>query len=97
MAPPPSTTAKPAFGIQKGGEDTGLSAGAGAEGTKAKGKRGKVALGPGYSALDWNRLSSSGKNLRGTAGFPLRVTMDELKKVRLELISEDYGADERLA
>ncbi|EIW67529.1 hypothetical protein TREMEDRAFT_18995, partial [Tremella mesenterica DSM 1558] len=39
----------------------------------------KVALTPGHSPLDWARLTSSGKNLRGTKSFPLRVTMDELK------------------
>ncbi|KAK1925619.1 putative heme binding protein [Papiliotrema laurentii] len=69
MAPPPSTTVKPAFGIQA----------AEAPVKKTKG-RGKVALTPGHSALDWARLTSSGKDLRGTGPGFLRVTMDELKK-----------------
>lgn len=43
--------------------------------------RGKVALEPGHSALDWARLTKSGANLRGFYGPPMRVTMEELKKV----------------
>ena len=70
MAPPPSTTAKPAFGMQNG-----------APISKAK-RREKVALGPGYSPLDWARLTQSGRNLRGVEG-PKRVTLDELAKVCL--------------
>jgi hypothetical protein len=70
MAPPPSTTAKPAFGMQNG-----------APISKAK-RREKVALGPGYSPLDWARLTQSGRNLRGVEG-PKRVTLDELAKVSL--------------
>jgi cytochrome b involved in lipid metabolism len=70
MAPPPSTTAKPAFGMQNG-----------APVSKAK-RREKVALGPGYSPLDWARLTQSGRNLRGVEG-PKRVTLDELAKVSL--------------
>jgi hypothetical protein len=68
MAPPPSTTAKPAFGMQNG-----------APVSKAK-RREKVALGPGYSPLDWARLTQSGRNLRGVEG-PKRVTLEELAKV----------------
>lgn len=48
-------------------------------------KRQKVALAPGCSPLDWAKLKSSGKDLRGTGATQgnfgyLRVTMDELKK-----------------
>ncbi|KAH8090454.1 cytochrome b5 [Filobasidium floriforme] len=47
-------------------------------------KRQKVALAPGCSPLDWAKLKSSGKDLRGPCAAPgfgyLRVTMDELKK-----------------
>ena len=49
-------------------------------------KRQKVALAPGCSPLDWAKLKSSGKDLRGTGGATagnfgyMRVTMDELKK-----------------
>jgi hypothetical protein len=97
MAPPPSTTKKPDFGIQPGGMDTekhgngvaptmtttttsGLGVAA-KTAVKSKGKKGKVALAPGHSALDWARLTQSGKNIRGTDRFPLRVTMEELKRV----------------
>jgi hypothetical protein len=82
MAPPPSTTKKPDFGIQKGGDTStaGPRGGLGAT-SKPKGKKGKVALAPGCSALDWARLCSSGKDLKGTGFGILRVTMDELKKV----------------
>lgn len=86
MAPPPSTTKKPDFGIQNGG---GLGA---KEETKPvklapkSKKKGKVALAPGCSALDWARLCQSGKDLKGTSSmFPIRVTMDELKKVSLAI------------
>jgi hypothetical protein len=86
MAPPPSTTKKPDFGIQTGG---GLGA---KEATtpvklapKSK-KKGKVALAPGCSALDWARLCQSGKDLKGGAGmFPVRVTLAELQKVSQRL------------
>ncbi|CAD6564531.1 MAG: hypothetical protein TREMPRED_005409 [Tremellales sp. Tagirdzhanova-0007] len=77
MPPPPSTTLRPTFGIQPGGSggggggDTILPVG--------KGKKGKVPLEPGHSALDWARLTSSGTNLRGTDSFPLRITLDQLK------------------
>jgi hypothetical protein len=95
MAPPPSTTKKPDFGIQPGGMDTErhhLGNGAASTTTtglgvpaktavKGKGKKGKVALAPGHSALDWARLTQSGQNIRGTDRFPLRVTMEELKRV----------------
>jgi hypothetical protein len=74
MAPPPSTTIKPTFGIQAGGE-------ADAPVVKAKGKKGKVALAPGCSALDWARLTLSGKDLKGTGQGFMRVTKDELAKV----------------
>ncbi|TXT08472.1 uncharacterized protein COLE_05396 [Cutaneotrichosporon oleaginosum] len=50
---------------------------------KKKG-RGKVALEPGHSALDWARLAKSGANLRGFHGPPMRVTMEELKKHKTE-------------
>jgi len=79
MAPPPSTTAKPAFGMQNS-----------APVSKAK-RREKVALGPGYSPLDWARLTQSGRNLRGVGG-PKRVTLDELAKVS-QLIALKRGAE----
>jgi hypothetical protein len=95
MALPPSTTKRPDFGIKPGGHDVNDG---GADmpkrlappPPKAKAKKGKVALGPGYSALDWARLTQSGKDLRGTGGgmFPLRITLDELKKASLR----DYQA-----
>ncbi|ORY30597.1 cytochrome b5-like heme/steroid binding domain-containing protein [Naematelia encephala] len=76
MKPPPSTIKKPAFGLQPGGEDTSAQP----KKLDKKRLRGKVALGPGFSALDWNRLANSGRNLRGTDEFPMRVTLDELQK-----------------
>ncbi|KAJ2896122.1 hypothetical protein GGI21_003806 [Coemansia aciculifera] len=39
--------------------------------------RKKVALKPGYSPLDWARLSASGKDLRGTSELRL-ITMEEI-------------------
>ncbi len=54
---------------------------------KTKGRRGKVALQPGHSALDWARIASSGKDLRGTDVFPLRVTLAELKTVSVVSVS----------
>ncbi|WWD18721.1 hypothetical protein CI109_103175 [Kwoniella shandongensis] len=88
MAPPPSTTKKPNFGIQKGGQDSssstsstnGLTPASGSTEKKEKKKRAKVALTPGHSALDWARLTSSGEDLRQTGGGFLRVTMAELKE-----------------
>jgi hypothetical protein len=45
-------------------------------------KRQKVALAPGCSPLDWARVKSSGDPaLRAGYGMPIRVTVDELKKV----------------
>jgi hypothetical protein len=78
MAPPPSTTKKPAFGIQGGGGlGAGLEETGAAKGTeevkkaKEKKKKGKVPLAPGCGALDWARLTSSGANLRVNLGpFP---------------------------
>ena len=77
MAPPPSTTSRPDFGMQQDGG--GLTAPGGVP--EATRKRAKVALGPGYSPLDWARLTQSGRNLRGIEG-PMRVTVAELAKVR---------------
>jgi hypothetical protein len=98
MAPPPSTTVRPAFGIKPGGGMEAPATPSSAAGSglgvppaaaltpapaPAKKKRGKVALAPGCSALDWARLAKSGADLRGTGSpAPMRVTMDELKKVR---------------
>jgi hypothetical protein len=82
MAPPPSTTIRPTFGIQS----------ADAPKTKVKGKKGKVALTPGHSALDWARLCSSGEDLRGTA-IPMRVTLAELKKVSRDGFEMTFPAD----
>lgn len=70
MAPPPSTTVKPAFGLQSETKEQ----------VKKKG-RGKVALAPGCSALDWARLTQSGKDLKGTGVGFIRVSMEELKRV----------------
>ena len=45
-------------------------------------KRGKVALTPGHSALDWAKLTQSGADLRGTKSMvPLRISLAELAKV----------------
>ncbi|WRT68036.1 uncharacterized protein IL334_005011 [Kwoniella shivajii] len=86
MAPPVSTTKKPNFGIQKGGEDNStlnltLNGGQKKENVlvKEKKKRAKVALTPGHSALDWARLTSSGEDLRGIIGFQ-RITIAQLKE-----------------
>ena len=74
MAPPPSTTVKPNFGLQAGGDGSKKT-------TETKKKKGKVALAPGCSALDWARLTQSGKDLKGIGGMGfLRVTPDELAK-----------------
>ncbi|WWC71016.1 uncharacterized protein I206_104969 [Kwoniella pini CBS 10737] len=81
MLPPVSTTRKPNFGIQKGGLDPASNGLNGAEKKPdpVKKKKGKVALTPGHSALDWARLTSSGQDLRGVHGFQ-RVTLAELKE-----------------
>ena len=42
--------------------------------------RNKVALAPGYSLMDWIKLTKSGKDLAGTGGKILQVTRSELKK-----------------
>lgn len=90
MALPHSTTKRPDFGIKPGGHDDDDDGGAdmpkrlAPAPPKPKAKKGKVALEPGHSALDWARLTKSGADLRGTAQFPLRVTPDELKKVSLQ-------------
>ncbi|WWC62859.1 uncharacterized protein I303_105457 [Kwoniella dejecticola CBS 10117] len=83
MLPPVSTIKKPNFAIQKGGLDT-YSTGTNGIAKKTetgpvKKKKGKVALTPGHSALDWARLTSSGEDLRGVHGFQ-RVTLAELKE-----------------
>jgi cytochrome-b5 reductase len=39
-----------------------------------------VSLKPGFSLMDWIRLTKSGKDLAGTAGKILNVTTAELKK-----------------
>ncbi|TYJ58350.1 hypothetical protein B9479_000896 [Cryptococcus floricola] len=78
MAPPPSTVKKPSFGIQNGGHDGGGLKVAEKPKPKEK-KKGKVALAPGHSPLDWARLTSSGQNLRGVNTFQ-RVTLAELKE-----------------
>ncbi len=44
--------------------------------------RNKVALKPGFSLMDWIRLTKSGKDLAGTGGKILNVTTAELKKHR---------------
>lgn len=77
------------FGIQPGGEDKAKESEKSE--VKTKKKRGKVALTPGHSPLDWARLTSSGKNLRGVTSFQ-RVTPAELKEVRIffSLLSWSY-------
>lgn len=92
MAPPPSTTSRPAFGMKAGGglgppasavtQNGGLGVPAVKPSVVKKEKkgRGKVALGPGCSALDWARLTQSGENLRGVEGGLIRVTKEELAK-----------------
>lgn len=93
MAPPPSTTTRPAFGMKAGGglgppasavtQNGGLGVPAAKPAQTAEKKkkgRGKVALGPGCSALDWARLTQSGENLRGVEGGLIRVTKEELAK-----------------
>lgn len=92
MAPPPSTTSRPAFGMKAGGGlgppasavtqngGLGVPAAKPAVVKKEKKGRGKVALGPGCSALDWARLTQSGENLRGVEGGLIRVTKEELAK-----------------
>jgi hypothetical protein len=42
--------------------------------------RNKVALRPGFSLMDWIRLTKSGKDLAGTNGKVLQVTPKELAK-----------------
>lgn len=48
--------------------------------SRAGNPRNKVALKPGFSLMDWIRLTKSGKDLAGTGGRLLRVTKAELKK-----------------
>jgi len=43
-------------------------------------QRKKIALAPGHSQLDWMRLQKSGRDLAGTNGIIIKVTLDELKK-----------------
>lgn len=64
------------------GNSLGVFPSAGSAQRVAGGSRGKkVALEPGYSALDWARKKTSGDNLRGVDyPGPLRVTQEELKK-----------------
>ena len=42
--------------------------------------RNKVALRPGFSLMDWIRLTKSGQDLAGTRGRMLSVTPSELRK-----------------
>ena len=42
--------------------------------------RNKVALKPGFSLMEWIRLTKSGKDLAGTGGRLLEVTAEELRK-----------------
>ena len=42
--------------------------------------RNKVALKPGFSLMEWIRLTKSGKDLAGTSGRLLEVTAEELRK-----------------
>ncbi|KXN71561.1 cytochrome b5 [Conidiobolus coronatus NRRL 28638] len=51
-----------------------------ASGPNKTGKsRNKVALEPGYSQMDWVRLTTSGKDLRGVTEFRL-ITLEELSQ-----------------
>ena len=45
--------------------------------------RNKTALKPGFSLMDWIRLTKSGKDLAGTGGRMLQVTSKELAKHNL--------------
>ena len=45
--------------------------------------RNKTALKPGFSLMDWIRLTKSGKDLAGTGGRMLQVTSEELAKHNL--------------
>ena len=42
--------------------------------------RNKVALRPGFSLMDWIKLTKSGKDLAGTGGRLIPVTPSELRK-----------------
>ena len=42
--------------------------------------RNKVSLRPGFSLMDWIRLTKSGKDLSGVGGKLIRVTPEELKR-----------------
>ena len=42
--------------------------------------RNKVALRPGFSLMDWIKLTKSGKDLAGTGGRMIPVTPSELRK-----------------
>ena len=44
--------------------------------------RNKVALKPGFSLMDWIRLTKSGQDLAGNGGKMLKVTKAELAKHR---------------
>mmetsp|Transcript_4040 Transcript_4040/g.12308 ORF Transcript_4040/g.12308 Transcript_4040/m.12308 type:complete len:152 (+) Transcript_4040:88-543(+) len=43
-------------------------------------RRKKVPLQPGFSALDWAKLSASGRDLTGTGGRVFPIPMSEVKK-----------------
>ena len=44
--------------------------------------RNKVSLKPGFSLMEWIRLTKSGKDLAGTGGKFIDVTAEELRKHR---------------
>lgn len=44
--------------------------------------RNKVALRPGFSLMDWIRLTKSGKDLAGTGGKIVKVSLKELARHR---------------
>lgn len=85
MSPPslPQSSARssPGLGSFPAANSAQRVGGLRAPNTQASGRRVKVALKPGHSALDWANLRSSGKNLRGI-NYPglIRVSKEELQK-----------------
>ncbi|KAF5093559.1 hypothetical protein D0Z00_004000 [Geotrichum galactomycetum] len=81
LRPPPSTLNPPKSLMQYTSPAANArTPSSGSRLTPAATPRKKVALKPGYSAMDWAALRNSGKNLRGV-DYPgiIRVTEEELK------------------
>jgi len=66
--------------LPKGQQDGGLSVRQQPTGSATGNPRNKVALRPGFSLMDWIRLTKSGQDLAGTRGRMLSVTPSELRK-----------------